>query len=107
MVKERRGSPRLRVNMDTYLESGTERHRAVILDLSHKGCFVLTPKQLSTSAPVRVEVGKPGLLHMTLDGAVARSVSGKGLGIRFKDVTATQRTLLTKLLQSIVQQGLK
>ena len=103
MSQERRRAPRLRATLKTYLESGSERHVALILDLSPKGCFVLTPQELGVGAPVKVEVGKPGLLHMTLDGAVVRHTSGRGLGIGFKGVTATQRALLSKLLQSLAR----
>jgi hypothetical protein len=38
---------------------------------------------------VKIEVGKPGLLHMTLEGAVVRRVKARGVGVRFRGVTAT------------------
>ena len=101
MSQERRRTPRQRVSLKTYLESGSGRHSAVILNLSTKGCFVLTPEEFRIGANVKVEVGKPGLLHMTLEGVVVHHAKGRGVGIRFKDVTATQQALLSKLVQSI------
>lgn len=105
MKHERRREPRLRVNLKTSLEVLADRHEAVIRDLSEKGCFVLTPWELSVGESVGVEVGRPGLLHMTLRGVVTRHVSGQGVGVRFKDMTATQQALLTKLIQSLARQS--
>ncbi len=107
MTQERRQAARLRVNLKTYLESGGERYAAVILDLSQRGCFVLTPQEFRVGGLVRVEVGKPGLLHMTLEGAVIRHAKGRGVGVRFKGVTATQLLMLSKLLKSISRPPLR
>ena len=101
MNRERRGAPRQRAHLKTYVESGQERHTALLLDLSRKGCFVLTPVEFSVGVPIKVEVGKPGLLHMTLEGAVVRHGRGRGVGVRFGDLTVTQQALLSKLLQSL------
>ena len=100
MSQERRRAPRARVNLQTYLECGAERYGAVILDLGPQGCFVLTAQEFLVGDVVRVEVGKPGLLHMTLEGVVVRRARARGVGIRFRGVTATQQVLLAKLLQS-------
>ena len=103
MSQERRSAPRLRATLKTYLESGSGRHMALIIDLCREGCFVLTPQQFGVGTTVQVEVGKPGLPHMTLDGEVVRHASGRGVGVMFRDLTVTQRALLTKLLQSIAR----
>ena len=101
MNPERRRAPRQRVSLGTYLESGPERHGAVIVNLSPKGCFVLTQQELQVGAAVKIELGKPGLLHMTLEGAVVHHSRGRGVGVRFKDLTVTQQALLMKLTQNI------
>lgn len=101
MSRERRGAHRQRAHLKTYVESGPERYTALLLDLSRKGCFVLTPVDFPVGSPIKVEVGKPGLLHMTLEGAVVRHARGRGVGVRFRDLTVTQQALLSKLLQSI------
>ena len=103
MSQERRGAPRVRATMKTYLASGSGRRVALILDLSREGCFVLTPQEFGEGATVQVEVERPGLPHMTLDGSVVRHASGRGVGVRFKDLTVTQQALLSKLLQSIAR----
>ena len=101
MKQERRHAPRLRANLKTYLECGADRREAVIRDLSLKGCFVVTPDEFPVGAAVKVEVGLPRVLHMTLAGTVARHLTGRGVGVRFKEVNATQQALLTKLMQNI------
>jgi hypothetical protein len=68
MSQERRRTPRLRVNLENILECDSERYGAVILDLGPQGCFVLTAQEFLIGAAVKVEVGKPELLHMTLEG---------------------------------------
>lgn len=89
--------------MKTYLASGSGRHTALVIDLSPNGCFVMTREEFRDGTTIQVEVGKPGLPNMTLEGAVVRHVEGRGVGVRFKDVTATQQALLARLLQSIVR----
>ena len=107
MSQERRKSPRLRVNLKTYWESGQERFEGVILNLSAKGCFIVTPVEVPASSTVRVEIGQPNLLHMTLEGNAVHLLKGRGVGVRFKDLTPTQQALLTKLLQKLIEQRLK
>ena len=101
MKQERRQSPRQRVNLKTYVGVKAGRHEAVIRNLSRQGCFVLTGEEFPVGSAVTVEVGKPGLLHMTLEGTVVHRLTGRGVGIRFKRVTATQQALLTKLMQNL------
>ena len=101
MKQERRQSPRQRVSLKTYLEVKAGRHEAIIRNLSQKGCFALTAKEFPVGAAVTVEVGRPGVMHMTLEGTVVHRLTGRGVGIRFKGVTATQQALLTKLMQNL------
>jgi hypothetical protein len=103
MSQERRGAHRQRATLKTCLYSGSGRRTALILDLSQRGCFVLTPLEFLVGAPVKVEFGKPGLLHMTLEGAVVRHSAGRGVGISFSDLTVTQQALLSKLLRSLAR----
>lgn len=104
MSQERRRSPRLRANLKTYWDNGVERHEGVVLNLSATGCFVVTPVVVPAGSTVRVEVGQPSLLHMTLEGRAVHVLKGRGFGVRFKDVTHTQQILLTKLLQKLIEQ---
>lgn len=106
MSQERRKEHRLRVNLRTHWESDAERYEGVILNLSAKGCFIVTPVQVPTGSAVKVEVGQPNLLHMTLEGRAVHILSGRGVGVRFKDLTPTQQSLLTKLLQSLIERHL-
>jgi len=105
--QERRLAHRLRVNIKTHWESKSKRRDGVILDLSQKGCFIVTPDEIPVGATITVEVGLPKMLHMTLEGIAIRHSKGRGVGVRFKDLTPTQQMLLMKLIRSIVQQRLK
>jgi hypothetical protein len=107
MSQDRRRSPRLRTNLKTYWESGAERHEGVVLNLSVTGCFIVTPANVLAGTVIRVEVGQPNLLHMTLEGRAVHILKGRGVGVRFKDMTLTQQALLAKLLKNIIEQRLK
>ena len=107
MSQERRRAPRLRVNLKTYWEVNSVRHEGVVLNLSATGCFIGTPVEVQAGSVVRVEVGQPNLLHMSLEGKAVHILKGRGLGVRFKDVTTTQQSLLTKLLKNLIEQRLK
>ena len=104
MPQEKRQAPRLRTNLRTFWEVGAERHEGVVLNLSVTGCFVVTPAEVPIGSVVRVEVGQPNLLHMTLEGKAVHFLKGRGFGVRFKDVTQTQQILLAKLIQKLLEQ---
>ena len=93
----------MRISLDTYIEGGDARHGGTIHNLSLRGCFVLTPREFRPGSHVKVEVGKPGLLRMTMSGVVVHRDAGRGVGVRFTDLTATKQAMLAKLLQSILK----
>jgi hypothetical protein len=107
MSQERRRAPRLRINLRTFWESRAERHEGVVLNLSSTGCFMVTPVEVAAGAAVRVEVGRPNLLHMTLEGRAVHVLRGRGFGVRFRDITPTQQILLEKLIQILTEQRLE
>jgi hypothetical protein len=98
MTSDRRQT-RILANISTQWQSGTLRKDAVIRDISKSGCFIVSSGQVARGATVKVDVGLPEFLHMTLQGTVTRLQEGLGFAVRFKDLTATQRILLVKLLQ--------
>jgi len=70
------------VNLETVLEYGSERYGAVILDPGPQGCFVMTAQEFPDGVAVKVEVGKPGLLRLTLEGAEVRQARAGAVGFR-------------------------
>ena len=102
-----RHEPRTRVNLLTWVETdvwrrvgiiSSERHAGVIQNLSSGGCFVLTKAEFRVGASVRVDVGMLGIM---LEGVVAHREAGRGVGVSFKGVTATQQKMLTRLLSCV------
>jgi hypothetical protein len=104
MKDERRSAPRVRVGLSTYIEGGDARHGGVIHNLSIRGCFVVTPREFPEGSLVRVEVGKPGVLRMTMKGVVVYRDAARGVGVRFTDLTVTKQAMLAKLLQNVSQE---
>jgi hypothetical protein len=51
-----------------------------------------------------VEVGKPGVLRMTMKGVVVYRDAARGVGVRFTDLTVTKQAMLAKLLQNVSQE---
>jgi hypothetical protein len=101
MNEERRAAPRIRAHLATKWVAGSDMHEGIIRDISRTSCFVLSQEPVSRGLHVFVEVGLPKLLHMRLKGIVMRPVEGVGFGVRFRDLTATEKLMLDQLLHRL------
>lgn len=101
MKEERRAAQRIRVHLVTKWVAGADMHEGIIRDISRTSCFILSPEPVSRGLHVFVEVGLPKLLHMRLKGIVMRPVESVGFGVRFRDLTATERLMLDQLLHRL------
>jgi hypothetical protein len=98
MWPERRRAERVRADLPVRWEGFLEKSQGTISDLSANGCFILTGGAVEPDELVSVEMDVPALLRMQLWGIVVYSSQPVGFAIRFKELSATEQTLLSRVL---------
>ena len=103
---ERRAFPRVRVRIDSLVNTPEGQVRGQTLDLSAGGAFVTTARALAIGTSVRLSMHRGDARNpLVLDAEVVR-VGGTregrfpGLGLRFIGLTELEATLLQAMLSS-------
>ena len=74
-------------------------HSGHISDISLVGCFILAGGEVTPGELIAVEIDLPGLLRMHLWGKVIYHIADMGFALRFKDLSVTDSTLLSRLIE--------
>ena len=98
--EERRSSTRYQVDVEVEWQGSGGRQPGVLSDVSFDGCFVLSKGDVQDGEPIRVFVPLADGMKVQFDGRVANHVFDIGFGIRFSQLSAPQRDLLTTLVRS-------
>jgi hypothetical protein len=101
MWPERRRAERVRADLPVRWEGFLEKSKGTISDISVNGCFILTGGAVKPDELVSVEMDVPSLLHMQLWGIVVYSSEPIGFAIRFKELSATEQTLLDRVINHL------
>jgi len=102
---ERRGSNRYPVEMDIEWEGSQGRHPGTLSDVSLDGCFVLSSGDIEDGDEVKVFVPLADGMKVQFDGKVANHVYEIGFGVRFGQLSAAQRDLLTQMVRKAEERG--
>jgi PilZ domain len=78
MMNERRTAERVKANLGVSWEGVLERHEGTVSDLSANGCFILTGGEVKDGELISI-----------------------GFGLRFRELSATEQTLLALLIKHI------
>jgi hypothetical protein len=101
MPNERRQRERVPVYIPAVWKSGSAKDEGTILNLSPTGCFVATNANVKRGESIALEIHLPSVLRMELRGMIIHQLTGKGFAARFKDLTATERSLLERLIKLV------
>ena len=106
MSKERRRSPRVKVNLQARWEGVIEQQQATVTDLSRTGCFVLTGGKVQPKELVRVEIEIPEGEPLVLWAEVVDAAFEIGFAVKFTSMTDDDemrlRRFITELLSNTV-----
>lgn len=91
----------MRADLPVRWEGFLEKSKGTISDISVNGCFILTGGAVKPDELVSVEMDVPSLLHMQLWGIVVYSSEPIGFAIRFKELSATEQTLLDRVINHL------
>lgn len=97
---ERRASNRFPIEIDVDWETTGGRRSGTISDVSLDGCFVLGSGEVNDGDSVKLFVPLADGMKVQFDGQIANHVFEIGFGVRFTQLSAAQRELLIKLVQS-------
>ncbi len=94
---ERRQSDRKKLIVDVKFEGGDATGIANTRDIGVGGLYMTTNARLETGMPLAMRLFL-GNREVALEGVVAYTDPGQGVGIRFQNLSAEDRSLLTKEL---------
>src|SRR6188508_33846 len=97
--KERRGSNRYPVAVDVKWQGSSGRATGSMSDVSLYGCFILSSGDVNDGDPIRLFVPLSDGMKVEFSGAVANHVVEIGFGLRFDQLSAAQRDVLTRLVR--------
>lgn len=100
-IKERRILPRFDVLLEAQWEEGTTNYNVRIVDLSAGGCYVDSILEVSVGEVLNLSILSPSNKVLEVQGVVAHRTQGLGFGVRFVNVTESQRSQLNYLLKEI------
>jgi hypothetical protein len=89
---------RVRFPLEMRWEGLSGRHTSRIYDISLSGCYVETLGEVQTGERVRFGVQSPTGRWLTFEGEVAHHQPNMGFGLRFVNLSETQRDVLTRLI---------
>lgn len=96
--KERRQSDRKKLIVDVRFEGGDATGIANTRDIGIGGLYITTNAELQTGDPISMEMVMAGS-QTRIDGVIAYVDAGHGLGVRFKDLSSENESLLKQELE--------
>ena len=96
---ERRGTNRYALTVDVEWETGAERRPGTLSDVSFDGCFVLSSGDVEDGDAVRLFVPLADGMKVQFGGRVANHVFEIGFGVKFDQLSAAQRDVLSELVK--------
>jgi hypothetical protein len=104
-MDERRSKPRLSVSLEAVWDSPTDKHPALITDLSLGGCYLNTVGEIRTGETVGFRVLLPDGDWLYVEGEVRHHTVGLGFGVQFVDVDREQEEKIEWLLKLALDSG--
>ena len=102
-MKERRASPRVRVNLSARWEGALSRETATVTDLSRSGCFVLTGGRVDVKELVRLEIQLTETQAVNFWAEVVDAASEIGFALKFNSSSPEDEAALAKFLEKFFQ----
>ena len=101
--EERRGTNRYPVEVSVEWEGSKGRASGSISDVSLDGCFVLSSGDVNDGEHVRIFVPLADGMKVEFGGKVANHVFEIGFGVKFDQLSASQRDLLVQIVRQTEQ----
>jgi hypothetical protein len=99
MTRERRQSPRLKVNLPARWEGVLTQQTAAVTDISETGCFVLTGGKVEPKELVRLEIELPDKGPIYLWSEVVDEAHEIGFAVRFTAADDDDSKRLTAFIE--------
>jgi len=96
---ERRGTNRYPVEVDIEWVGSGERQHGTMSDVSLDGCFVLSSGDVSDGEYIKIFIPLADGMKVEFTGRVANHVFDIGFGLKFDQLTASQREFLINMVR--------
>ncbi len=101
-MKERRGAPRVKVNLPVRWEGVLTQRDATVTNLSINGCFVLTGGKVEPKELVRLELNLPGGEPVYLWSEVVDEAEEIGFAVRFTSTSDEEQARLETYINEVL-----
>ena len=98
---DRRTEPRYNVNISVEWEAAVGRRKGTVNDISREGCFVLCSGEVENGERVLLFIPLSDGIKVQFTCEVVNHTYEIGFGVRFIELSATQKDFLTKLIDSL------
>jgi hypothetical protein len=102
-MKDRRSTPRVRVNLPARWEGVLSRETATVTDISRNGCFVLTAGKVEVKELVWLEIQLTETQTVNFWAEVVDEASEIGFALRFNSSSPEDEAALTTFLDKFFQ----
>ena len=97
--RERRGTKRFQVELDVEWQNARGKFPGSMSDVNLDGCFILSSGDVNDGEQINVFVPMADGMIAEFGGLVANHVFEIGFGIKFDQLSPTQRDLLFKIVR--------
>lgn len=103
MEKDRRGAPRVRVNLSARWEGASSNDNATITDLSRTGCFVLSGGTVHVRELIWLEIKLPNLQLLHFWAEVVDEASEIGFAVKFNSSSVEDQQSLANYIAEVFE----
>src|SRR5678815_1103605 len=103
MEKDRRGAPRVRVNLSARWEGASSNENATITDLSRTGCFVLSGGKVQVRELIWLEIELPNLRLLHFWAEVVDEASEIGFAVKFNSSSQEEQERLASYIAEVFE----
>ena len=98
-MKDRRSSPRVRVNLPARWEGVLAHEKATVTDISRNGCFVLTGGKVEVKELVWLEINLTDTQTVNYWAEVVDAASEIGFALKFNSSSPEDEAILASFLE--------
>jgi len=103
MERDRRGAPRVRVNLSARWEGALSNENATITDLSRTGCFVLSGGKVQVRELIWLEIELPNLRLLQFWAEVVDEASEIGFAVKFNSSSQEDQERLANYIAEVFE----
>ncbi len=105
MTENRRKTDRAPLLLDVLWAGVAGKHEARTSDITPEGCFIDSIGQVTVGEVITFKIGLPAAAWIEVQGEVVYAYPSMGFGVRFTDISDSDRKQLESLIKAESREG--